>query len=252
MLVMCQWRPLLWMCLMCAAVALPACRAPEPLPEQPWQGLAPALAAIERRHQRINTLSAECSLSLRREDGDNVTLNGVVILQRPDQLRAQAWKFDQKVIDLTVRSDGLWLWTSERMDEDGEQNFNQVPRADWMNALFELPDAEDARIVHRGNDTEPLTVRWRQERGTSTRAIQLAIDRPTLTVRTFDVLDQNGDPLHRITLDRYRVTDGIPLPTRIRAVNDQRSMTLRLSAIRLNESLPDGAFSPPADAERQR
>jgi len=252
-----QWRRPRWLCVCCAVVAsvvVAGCRAPEPLPEQQWRGLAQALDTIEQRHQRINTLSAECKLTLRQTNGDNVSLDGVMIVERPNRMRAQAWKFDQKVIDLAVRGDGVWVWASERMETDNQNapDFAQAPGGDWLNALFELPDADEAQVIQQGGPAQPMIVRWRRGRHASTRGIQLTIDRPTLTVRAFDVLDKDGDTLHRVTLGRYRLFNNIPLPTRIEAASDERSMTLRLSAVRLNEPLPDGAFTPPPDAERRR
>ncbi|MFW6059259.1 MAG: hypothetical protein ACODAQ_03705, partial [Phycisphaeraceae bacterium] len=120
-------RRLSWVVLVCALLPLAGCRTPEPLPQHEWHNLNYALATIEQRQESIQTLSAECRLTLRRADGDVVTLDGLMVLRRPNHLRAQAWKFDQKVLDLTVRPEGVWMWTSERVAE--ERDDAELPAA---------------------------------------------------------------------------------------------------------------------------
>lgn len=244
--------------------AMLGCRAPEPLPQHAWRDVQHALTVIQQRQQQIETLSAEGRLTLRRANGDDVTLDGLLVAQRPDRLRAQAWKFDRKVLDLTARDDGVWLWVSERVEmneganEQDDESAGAMPGNisqlgdNWLDALLTIPEPSEANVVQPGNADKPLIVRWQDDTRNDIGGVQLTIDRPTLTVRVLDVLDAAGAPTQRITMQQYRLVNEIPLPTRIHAGSEARSMELRLHGWTVNEALPESVFEPPADAQRRQ
>jgi len=231
-------------------VASAGCQTGEPLPTYEWQGLDAALDRMRQRYAKIDTLTGRGTLTLQNTTGDRISLDTVLIAAPPDRLRAQAWKFDRKVLDFTADGETAWLWMEETEDDARPTPGDRQGPALFIHAL-RLPDRKIMRRVERRNAEDELTLAWpseRFERGD----LHLAIHRPTLTVRRVWVNGPGGEPAGGATQDvelsDYRLFDGIPLPTRLR-VNGPASMQVDLQEVELNAALPSGAFQPPDRAE---
>lgn len=229
--------------------ALGGCEAPQPVPSHEWRGTDHALRVIGRRAERIDRLRARFTATAEPGDGETVSFEGVMIARRPGHLRAQGWKFDRKVFDLTRRPDGLWLWTAERAEEL-ERHFSEqsATGTDWFDPVLQPPDAETAEVVDAGERTGRMVVRYPIGPNGEWSA-RLTVDRETLTVRVYEVLDPEGGVVQKVLLDRYRLVDETALPGRIRARGRFR-MELELHGIALNAELPAGAFEPPSRARK--
>ena len=56
-------------------------------------------------------MSAECTITLTRPDGETVKLDGAIVTRNPGWVRLRAWKLGRAVFDLTLQPAGLWVMT---------------------------------------------------------------------------------------------------------------------------------------------
>ena len=233
-----------------ALVAGPGCarRAASPLPTYPGLDDAAALKVLARRAEAVKTLSAGCDLTLTKEDGQTVRLDGAVAMEPPERLRLRAWKFGQAVFDLTLTPDGLWVMAPRepgRRDEvlPASLSAAQFGR-EWavLNGRFFLqPD------LSTSGDGRWLDVRRTLEDG---RTVVCRVDRATLTPRDYAMRDPGGRLRFRFALGDYRLVGGMPWPTKLAARSGEGKIDIRLKDVELNQELAPSAFRPPRRAEK--
>lgn len=241
------------------ALAAVACRSvtPPPAPivtaaaEQPWQGdPRQVLAAIERRMDGVATLAAECQLTFHRPDKDSVKLEGALVAQPPDRLRLRAWKLGHAVMDLTVRPDGVWLWTAKRASEGVEKLISgELSAGPWRTVwprLGSLLGDADATIDATGQ--RAFTVRGRLADG---GMLEAHVDGPSATVTAYRLFAADGEALGRLRLDEYQTIAGEPWPTSLQAEASRGTLEITLRDLTLDEALPATAFQPPKRATRR-
>ena len=247
------------------ALGVPACRSLRPLPRVPWPGDREALGVLAQRARQVEGFSARCMIRIDPPDRGPATLEGVIVMQRPAQIRVQAWKFDRKVIDLTARGDATWLWLDPRAAPEAERIHVGGSPGRWLGPLLEPLDPKGAQTLRTAAPRPdrfvaawPLSAAGVPAAGTPPGSAEvidgwhlvLHIDRPTLTIREVHVVDPEGTSVQRLELQRYGLIGDLPWPTRLTATGDLM-LELKLYDIELNPDLPPTAFNPPRDAVKQ-
>ncbi|MHC4908125.1 MAG: LolA-like protein [Planctomycetota bacterium] len=213
-----------------------------------WTNESDALATITARAASVERVSAACAVTLDDPDRGRVTLEGALVSRLPDHLRLQCWKLSRKVIDLTAIPAGVWLETPQ--DDEHAENIEMSLFADgWLAEAWALATGSilDRDGVTVRDDGEP-TFEARVPLADPPRTVFYTIERTTLTPIACRVLDVDGRERFAMTLERYRLIDGIAWPTRITGTGEQHRFELRLSDVELNGELPNAAFTPPAGA----
>ena len=220
-----------------------------PLPIYPRMDAQATLRRLAQRSATVRTVSAACLLTLTRTNGESVRLDGAIAMRVPSDVRLQAFKFGQKVFDLTLTAAGLWLETPE----DPERRSQILPAGTSAAQLARglslfgghAFDGRDVEVTESSDQT--LVVRKPLEGGQTMTA---TVDRPTLTVREYRLFDPQGRRRFSLKLDEYRDFNGIVWPTRLIAVSEGGRINADLSDVTLNGELPAAAFVPPRRAQR--
>ncbi|HEX8913506.1 MAG TPA: hypothetical protein VF796_14195 [Humisphaera sp.] len=219
-----------------------------PLPAEPWTDDAGAVRAIADRAAAVRTVSATCTITLTRPDGQSVALDGVLVSERPDRLRLQASKFTQKLFDLTLNPDGLFV----RIDDPSRKD-KVVPASlsaarfarEWAMFNGEFFAAPDVSVEHRGPKAFLATRRLPDG-----RTVTCEVERPALVPRVYRMLDPQGVQRFTLSVPRYRLIDGRPYPDRMVAKSEQGTIEIEMREVELNVELPPAAFKPPKGAEK--
>jgi len=235
--------------LLMVLLMLAGCETPPPaLPVHDWRGPHETLAAMAARTSKIQTASGTATLTLRRPDGAEVTVDSAFAAKPPEALRIRAWKFDRAVADWTFKSDGVWAWQAEGEDAapqtkpSGPWSANHAQLWPLMLGMIE-PKAGDEIIEGPGIS---FTVRRR----IVTVVVETDVDGATQTVKACRIITADGVTVQRITLARYRDFSGALFPMRVIATGDHGSFQLDFSEVSINDELPASAFTPPKRASR--
>lgn len=245
--------------LLLVALWLSGCTTLEPLPTHDWPGTDAALAIVSNRAETLQSMSARCDITIDPPDHDSVRIEGAMAAAKPDRFRLQAWKLGQKLIDLTIREDGIWLWTDPRAERvrdtlpTGTSGAHFV--TSWLGPLLSPFDTSTVEVLcGEGTRDRLLVVQWPIPPTVGAEPSgfywRVEIDRPTQTIRSMRVIDPQGATTQTITLDRYRMIGDTPWPTQWRA-DGKVTMKVRMSEIELNPQLPPAAFKPARQATRR-
>jgi outer membrane lipoprotein-sorting protein len=226
-----------------------AAQPQEHIPTYPWTDDRAALQNMAQRARSIQTVSSACSLNLTRADGQSVRLDGAIALSIADKrVRLRAWKFNQAVFDLTWTDSGLWL----EVPGEGNRRAQVFPAglsaAQLARALSLFgPDIFNDHLQIR--DTGGSTFEFTRPAANGQTMIA-RIDRPTLTVRQYRMLDTARRVRFTLDLSRYEQIGGIVCPTYMTALNDGSRIDVELRDVQINVPLPPAAFVPPRGAEK--
>lgn len=237
--------------LLCICLCACGCAAErEDLPRFNWTDDQTALRILSQRAKSVRTVSAAALLTLTRPDGQSVRLDAAIAMSLPDNsVRLQAWKFNQKVFDLTLASNGLWVESPK--DEAGPQrtlsaSLSAAPLARALSLfggdLFEGPGVQV--IDHGGGQ---FLIRKRLDQG---QTIDAYVDRALLVVRRYRLIDESGVARFTLTARHYHDLHGLVWPTKLTAQSDYGQVDLELRDVELNGQIPAAAFVPPPGARR--
>jgi len=234
--------------LLCAAIG---CASTGPrLTAHPWRGTDEALLIMAQRADTIKTLSAECTLTLKRS-GETVRLDGAIVAQPPNQMRLRAWKFGHAVMDLTVRPDGIWIWMNEEASIDAE---TLLPGGglDSQAGTWPMLDPDlfrDAGLVVDDDGGPEFLIR--QPLGDASGwQLETRVQRATLAVLEYRIIDPDHQVTQRMKLSQYRQFGAAIWPMRIEMISDRVSIQIRLRDLELNNPLHPAVFDPPARAQQ--
>ena len=225
------------------------CGSKAPLPTFPAMDAQTTLRTLSRRAAAVRTVSSECFLTLTRPDGQSVRLDGAMAMRVPTDVRLQAFKFNQKVFDLTLTPQGLWTETP-----DDPQRKRQVLPASISAghlarglSLFsgDVFTGSDVQVLEPNEST--LEVRKPVDGQQTMTAI---VDRATLTVREYRLTDPRGRVRFTLSCADYRDLGGVVWPMRLVAVSESGRIEVELSDVTINGELPLTAFVPPRRALR--
>lgn len=223
------------------------------IPAHTWTNHDDALRIISERARSVETLAGACRVVLHDPQGGSVTLDGAIVARPPNHLRLQGWKFAKKVLDLTVTPNGTWLEIGGDAGADAEDrtaleglDAHRVAEA-WALATGDVLAGGPVQIDDTGGPTFEVHAALPEQ----DRSVVYTVDRRTLTVTGCRVLDARGDVHHVMSLDRYRLIDGIAWPTRVAGTSGARRFVLELFDVQLNGALVPVAFVPPQLAVRQ-
>lgn len=219
----------------------------EHIPTYPPMPSSQAIKLLEDRSHAIHTISSQALLTLTRENGESVRLDGAIVLQPPDRARLRAYKFGRAVFDMTLTPEGLWLISPQEGDRRKEilaagANTGNLTR-EWLRLMTGELNGSEITV-----EETPETLLLKQLRDGSNLICQ--IDRKTLTPRRYTLTDRNGVDRFTLTLDRYMEIAGVVWPQRIEAKSESGSILIELHDVEINGSLPPTAFRPPARAEK--
>jgi hypothetical protein len=193
-------------------------------------------------------MSAQCTLTLTRSNGESIRLDGAIVMRPPDSVRLRAWKLSQAVFDLTLTPEGLWIEAPrDRAGREkvlpGSLSAAQMARA-WMVMSGEFFCDPGARVEDRGGPSVCV------ERLMQGQRIVCAVERATLTPRRYSVIDRDGVERFALNLEGYEMIGGIPWPVRWSARSEKGKIGIELKEVELNGELAPNAFVPPRRAER--
>jgi outer membrane lipoprotein-sorting protein len=236
--------------LIVVSVAAIGCRPPtEPaMPTYAWTNDADAIRRIDERASAVRTVSSTCLITLTRPDGQSVALDGILLSEKPDRLRLQASKFGQKLFDLTLNADGLFV----RIDDPSRKD-KVVPASlsagrfaqEWQmfqGGFFRLPG-----LSVDGSGPKQFTARAQLSDG---RRVVCDIDRDTLLPRRYRMFDPQNVERFTLSIPRYRLINGVPYPDLMVALSDQGTIQISQREVELNVELPPAAFKAPRGAEK--
>lgn len=237
--------------LQCICLCACGCAAEhEDLPRFNWTDDQTALRILSERARSVRTVSAAALLTLTRPDGQSVRLDAALAMSLPDKkVRLQAWKFSQKVFDLTFTSNGLWV---ESASSDAARQRSQPAKLSAASLaralslfggnLFEGPDVQ---VIDRGGSQ--FLVRKPLDEG---QTILAYIDRSTLVVRQYRLIDSSEVTRFTLTIPHYQDIGGLIWSMRLAAQSESGRIDLELRDVELNGQMPPNAFVPPPGAEK--
>lgn len=245
-----------WLALLAFSIVAGGCRPKAPpaedLPAYQWFDKETAIRDLRARADAVRTVSAECTVRLTRADGETVSFDGAIVTRNPGWVRLRAWKFNRAVFDLTLQPAGLWVMTLDDAKRKEQILPAKVSAATFVRqwsyfngALFDEAKAGNARVT---GDTLVL-FDGAPTRGYDSR-LHCEVDRRTLTPRRY-VYDDSGQRQFELTLDRYRVVNGIPWPHRLVATGAMGRVVIEQRNVEINGELAPNAFVPPRRAEKQ-
>jgi hypothetical protein len=241
------------------------------LPRTPSAGPEDALDRIAQRVEGIRSLSARAVLTVRSAEGETIRLRVALAAEGPERMRLRAWKLGHAALDVTIREERVWLWVAEepaeeRAEEGGaatggeggdveveEELFSRIfrnRRLVWHVLRGGLPDHAEGRIDERSDARRfHVSVPMRGDEGATLR---VTVDRPTLTVRAYEMVDGTGDASRQVRVSSHRLVSGTPLPAEIHAEGERGTITLELERTTVNPELAPETFEPPGRAEMLR
>jgi hypothetical protein len=222
------------------------------LPHYEWQGADLAMQQIHQRAASIQTVAASGQLVLTRPDGSAVTFEGALAAQGQGHFRLRGWKFGHAILDLTVRPDGFWIWL-DAPEGGGDAELASMSKGmEQASAFWPFMTGDIPSSAHRtvANSTGRC-LELRLEGWTTGGDCVVTIDRQTLTVRRYRVLDPSGKLVQSVRLEQYRMVKELVWPMRIIAEGPQGKMEINLDQVALNEELPASAFVPPRRASKR-
>jgi outer membrane lipoprotein-sorting protein len=221
----------------------------EDLPTYPHITPSQARIILSDRAHSIRTVSGDGTITLTRPDHDSVRLDGAIALQPPDRARLRAWKFNQAVFDLTLSPQGLFLVGPSDPKRAGDVQKAGASAAQVAQTWSDLTGRFfDSELQVDALSHAKMLVFRQVNRDQS--VLRCAVDKRTVTPRSYSLSDPSGQERFRLDLDRYAIINGIPFPRRLTATSEQGQFQVDLRQVELNGELPAGAFTPPARAQK--
>jgi len=226
-------------------VGSPGCAARQ-IPVWPMMSPQQSLETLNARARQITTVSGQGKLRLTRGRNESLILEAACALKPPDSARIRAWKFGHAVFDLTILPEAVYLAAPRQSPGPTDIALTGRGAAEmirsWLRMTF---DTIRPQTLQHSRDTlvaiQPMS---------DDLSLRCTIDRRTLTVRSYQLLDHDGREQFCLLLDRYIESNGQVWPARI--VGRSRTGTLRLDLrdLQINQELAEAAFQPPARAEK--
>jgi len=223
-------------------VLLTGCRSSLPTYE-----LMPAPDAhrlIADRFQSLGVVRVVGHLTLTNAAGETTSADFATVLDR-SRLKMRIWKFNTVVYDLAVTDEGVWVFDASRGRESALALESGDMHQAWRLFIgsFFLQAPPDERDV----DATTITYALHRDRET----ILCVVDRRRLVARTYTI-DRDAAGSLTMDLDRYRLTDSTPWPTRMTLRAPAGRIEIRLSDISFPTIDPAAVFAPSPRAERIR
>lgn len=219
------------------------------LPHYSWVDGPTALRSMSAQARKIQSVSASCLLKLQRADGEAINFDAAMVLRPPAELRLRAWKMNQAVFDLTLKSGGVWMV----MPDDPSRRQTILPAGvsaaqfarGWATFCGDMFAQGQWVVGDAGGDT--VRMQKPLEDGAT---LCCTVDRRSLTVREYRIVDGTGKTRYTLTAAAYRAFGDIVWPMALTASSDTGKITIHFDDIELNQDLPPDAFTPPQRAEK--
>lgn len=230
---------------------LASCRATPRIPTHPAADGAASLAVIADRQASIKSIQGAANVELAKISGQSVILDAAIVAVPPNRIRLRAWKLDRAVFDATILNEELWLVPPD--DPNDESRLADADRiGGGIRHAFALLGPEFYTSATVRNELTTATILIAAGRVGATN-VSCEIDRPTLTARRFEILDDGQSPraVATIDLDDYREINGIVWPMKITIHSADGQVTIHSREIELNGAIQPNAFNPPRRAVRR-
>lgn len=218
------------------------------LPAYPTLTARDTLETLATRAESIETLRARANLTLVNPGGQSIDLAGSVSVVPPNRLRVVASKFGATVVDVTYVDGEVWsVPILNRVDLLKGITARQIDRT---LAILNPAFWRRAHPVETA-DTQPdlVAVVEEGEQG----SVTCTIDRATATARGFtDTPTGNAGAAPRsLSLENYRVIDGVVWPTLLRLIGGEGTVEVALHEIEINHPIEAATFVPPPRARKR-
>lgn len=219
------------------------------LPRYQWHDAASAISTMQQRDSGIQTISATFSLLLQSGEGQ-VELRGAIVAQPPNQLRLRAWKVTRTVLDMTLNSDGLFVFSAAR----GKKNTSAsttITHDRLMEAVAFLPGFGDITSWKSGVAANQNFFTLSQSISPDNAHMTCSIDKSTLTTSACTYLDEKGLARQTLTFDGYKSFNNIAWPMRLSGKGDSGNFEIHFARVTINEELSPRAFVPSRRAKKK-
>jgi hypothetical protein len=217
------------------------------LPTYPRMPIDHTLQKLAQKQHEIGTISAEAAITIDDPHGQSIHLDAAIVMRPAEFVRLRAWKVGLAVLDLTLTSDGVWV-AGPRDDSHRDEirraggNAAKIART-WSLLAGRFFDSPDLQSEEHGN---ALIVTRPWEDG----SVRCEVDRSTLTIKRYILLDRTNQSRFTLDLERYANFNGIVWPQRMIARSDSGTITIDVRGVEFNGELPADAFVPPRRAEK--
>jgi hypothetical protein len=218
-------------------ILLAGCTHKPPIPLYPRTDVENSLAIVRRNVPAAVTL--EGTLTLVDAEGQSIQLDIAMAIQDANRLRLRAWKFGQAVFDLTIRPDGIWAYSGRKEFDEARVLALVKNIRPWL-ALFE-PVSPGAEVIRE--DSRMIELRSKIDNAD----VRTLIDRPTLTVRSHQMLAQ-GQSRAAIQFLNYAPFGDIVWPKQIVISDGSRRMEVTTRSVQ--PTIAPRAFEPPRRARQ--
>ena len=229
-----------------ALLLLLGCTPAEQIPTYPKLSTSQVLTIIADRWRNLESGTGRGELTL-ESNGRSLTMDVVYVWKKPGMVRLRGWKFNQAVFDLTVLTDGVWIYSPRGGDFPSGVNSAQIARAVTylIGGLGENIGDPTWRTVQTGN-----MVRLTRTEADGT-GLQTNVDSLTATVRSCVITDTHGKEQFRLRMSRYAAWGSTIWPQRLEASSSMGRILLETQSFQPNVAAP-GAFKPPSRAKELR
>ncbi len=176
-------------------------------------------------------------------------MDGALVMHNPDRVRLRTWKFNRAVFDLTLNDQGLWVWTMDDPARRDQVLPASLRAADFLKQLTMFTGGffldEPAPHPRLNGNLLVLT------RETATGTLRCEVDRATLTPRRFYLVEKDVQRFE-LKMSAYREINGVAWPTKMEAISEMGRVLVQQRDVEINGELAEGAFVPPARAEKRK
>lgn len=231
------------------ALLLAGCAATprEQLPPVEWHSEADALQILQRRAERVQSVSAQGLMTMRRSDGQSVRLDVALVGDANRRMRLRAWKLGRAVFDMTMNADGVFMLLPD------DPSIRQRVRAGQIDirGLADSWDLFNGRFFARDDLSVRDTGRTLVYSATIDGArVDCEVDRKALVPRRYIMSDPSGAKRFTLALSDYRQHVDIPFAHKYVATSEFGEILISLHDVELNTELAATAFVPPRRAEQ--
>lgn len=234
----------------CLAVALMAGCVGQPTKEAPWVSRAELAESINATAERLACFRATISLYVDIKDWEHRgTVDGLLALAPGDRMRLKLDLLGKPVVDVVC--DGTTLAVADAEHRVlREATLAELAAGESVltpatfRAAFLAEPLPPSFLVKRQRDHYAVIVPSAAQTEAFT---EITVDRATRTVRRLVAYDAQGVARLEVTYDRYRVEDGVPVPTHVELRWPEKGAFLKVDLEQIQFEASDRLFALPDD-----
>lgn len=221
---------------------LPGCHSS--LPEYELMSAQDSQRLMANQFRSINLVRIVGRLTLTSKGGRHTSADFATVLDHT-RIKMRLWKFNVVVYDLTATDEGTWVFDALKNHESSID----IDSGDMLQAWHLLIGSFFLDTTAREHEINEPTITYELRR--DSESIQCVIDRRRLVARMYTISRDSQDALS-MELTRYRMTNGMPWPTRMTLRGPDGLIQIRLSDVSFPEIDAAAIFVPSTRSERIR